>query len=168
VTLVPDTRIWPLTTKLASCLCAELAKSGGPEPCFCGILPGDSVAYDYCSPCAGDQCGMAWVRLAAVVPMPSNTAGGLTLPGRCAPALVGVFEVGVLRCAPTLGEDGELPSMADQLDAAELQASDMGAAGRAAACCFTDGRIVTVGEWTPIGPLGGCLGGSWSVSVGEF
>jgi uncharacterized repeat protein (TIGR04076 family) len=169
VTLVLDTRIWPLTTKLASCLCAELAASGGPEPCFCGVLAGDSVAYDYCSPCQGDQCGMAWVRLASIIPMPSNTANsGLTLPGRCAPALVGIFEVGVLRCAPTLTEDGQLPDMAVQLAAAELQASDMAAAGRAAACCFTDGRIVTVGEWSPAGPIGGCLGGSWSVSVGEF
>jgi hypothetical protein len=167
VTLVPDTRIWPLATQLASCLCAELTAAGGPEPCFCGVLAGDSVAFDYCSPCEGNACGMAWVRLAAVAPLQSAVGNTIAI-GRCSPSLVATFEVGVLRCAPTLTEDGGLPSMADQLDAAELQASDMAAAGRAAACCFTDGRLVIVGAWTPVGPQGGCLGGSWTVTVGEF
>jgi hypothetical protein len=167
VTLLQDERIWPIATQLASCLCRELADAGGPEPCFCGILPGDNVAFDYCSPCAGDRCGMAWVRLAGVVPMQNETFGFIT-PNRCAPVLMGVFEVGVLRCAPTMLEDGSPPTMADQLDAATLQASDMAAACRAAACCFGNERAVTLGAWNPVGPDGGCLGGSWAVTIGEL
>lgn len=168
-----DTRIWPLALALASCLCQELKESGGPEPCFCGVLAGESAAWDYCQPCDGDLCGMAWVRIANVAPLQSAsisaTGAGPILFNRCAPALAVAFEVGVLRCAPTLGPEGQLPSMADQLEAAALQASDMAASGRAAACCFKDdGRFVAVNQWLPLGPEGGCLGGSWSVTVGEY
>ena len=166
MTLVADERIWPIALELASCLCRELTDAGGPKTCFCGIIPGDNVAFDYCAPCSGDTCGMAWVRLAGVVPM-QNMSFGYVTPNRCAPVLMGVFEVGVLRCAPTMTEDGNPPTMAQQLDAATLQASDMAASGRAAGCCFGNEREVTLGGWAPIGPQGGCLGGAWTVSIGE-
>lgn len=164
-----DTRIWPLALSLASCLCQELRDAGGPEPCFCGVLAGEQVAWDYCQPCEGDMCGMAWVRIASIVPLSATTSNdGTILLNRCAPALAAIFEIGVLRCAPTVGPEGQLPDMAEQLAAAHLQASDMAAAGRAAACCFTDGRMVAVNQWTPLGPDGGCVGGSWTVTVGEY
>lgn len=167
--MIEDTRLWPLSTELASCLCRELAAQGGPETCFCGVIPGDAVAYDFCAPCGGDRCGMAWVRLTSVVPL-STVAFGTTgqFPSsRCAVPLAGIFEVGVLRCAPTLGEGAEPPDVAIQLESAQMQAADMAASGRAAACCFT-GRFVEVAGWAPLGPSGGCLGGFWTVTVGEF
>lgn len=170
--MIEDLRIWPLTVRLAGCLCEELADAGGPPLCFCGVVPGEAAAYDYCSPCDSGGCGMAWVRLAGVVPLNTVSTGSFAgvVPGggRCAPALAAVYEVGVLRCAPTL-DGGELPDVATQLTAAHLQASDMAAAGRAAACCFkSDGRFIDVGGWAPLGPAGGCLGGAWTVTVGEF
>lgn len=170
MTLRQDTRIFPLALRLAECLCGELAEAGGPETCFCGVLAGDTVTMDYCSPCGGGRCGMAWVRIASVLPLAAVGFNvNFAVSEKCAPALAGVFEVGVLRCAPTFAPGGELPSLADQLAAAELQASDMGAAGRAASCCFAkDGRFVTVGSWNPIGPVGDCLGGAWTVTVGEY
>ncbi len=39
---------------------------------------------------------------------------------------------------------------------------------RAAACCFEelyDAQTVALGQWSPAGPDGGCIGSTWQVSV---
>lgn len=162
-----DAVIWPMAVQLAECLCAQIADRGLPEPCFCGVIPGEAVALDYCTGCDDSACGMAWVRVAGVgtrlgfVDQRSarSTSG-------CQVVLEATFEIGIVRCAPMPGSDGSPPSMAAQLDAAQLQLADMAAALRAANCCF-DTRDVQLDGWVPIGPLGGCLGGAWSVTVGQ-
>lgn len=150
---------------LASCLCREIAEAELPDPCFCGVIPGQAVPLDYCAPCGsrGGKCGMAWVRLAGVAPANfTGTSGDIT---RCATPLQATIEVGVARCAPT-GSLDSLPTMADQLAAAELQTADMAAALRAIRCC-TDNGDIAVTAWAPFGPTGGCLGGSWNFTLYE-
>lgn len=159
--MIDDPLVWPLLTDLASCLCRQITELGLPEPCFCGVLSGDSVALDYCQPC-GVKCGMAWVRLAGIVPQSTGTQ--ISRSARGCPAQLEVsVEVGIARCAPVADARGNPPTMDAQLDAARLQAADMNAARRAVQCCF-DGDA-TLDAWAPLGPQGGCIGGAWLVTV---
>jgi hypothetical protein len=155
-----DTRFWPLLTDLASCLCAEIAASQLPEPCFCGILPGGIVALDYCEECDG-KCGMAWVRLTTITELRSEQVQDSS---KCTQPLRATVEVGIARCAPTGDESGP-PTMAEQLDTARLLLADQAAVLRAIRCCT--GRMFTLGTWTPMGPQGGCVGGAWTVTFEE-
>jgi hypothetical protein len=157
---------WPANhlTELASCLCAELG--GGDDLCFCGVIAADQPVLDYCGACEGNACGEAWVRLVTVIPIvdPSTTSAS----NPCNAPLQAAVEVGVARCAPMPGDDGEPPSMADQLEAALQQVADMRAALRAIRCCPAYGaKDFDVVEWLPIGPEGGCLGGAWAIVLRE-
>jgi len=156
-----DYAVWPKLVDLATCLCNELADSGLPAPCFCGVMPGASVALDYATNC-GDNCGMAWVRAVSVFPstnFPSLDTGFT----RCNYPLAFTAEVGVIRCME-VPADGEPPSLASLLASAQLQLADMAAMRRAIVCCSTSGDVV-LGAYTPTGPQGGVVGGSWLVSL---
>lgn len=165
-----DVRFWPQMVLLADCLCAEIAASGLPGVCFCGVLAGDSVPLDYCTECDGGGCGMAWVRLSAVTPLGSEATAttGTGTFNTCTMPLVATVEVGIARCAPMPNEDGEPPTLAEQLDAAQLQAADMAASVRAIRCCEgIDQKALVLAQWVPLGPDGGCLGGVWSFTTQE-
>lgn len=150
--------------KLASCLCAELASSGLPEPCFCGIIEGTEANLD-CGSCE-DGCGAAWVRLDGIVPT-TDFPVPETLIARCNTELAVVLEVGVTRCfSPFTDERGNGATLAEHLDATRLQIADMAAMRRAIACCFVAGDVdYLLGAYTPITFQGGCGGGSWQVTV---
>jgi len=152
-----DNTFWPLLLDLASCLGREITDSALPEPCFVGILPGANVALDYCQEC-GDKCGMAWVRLTSI--RPSGASAELSNP--CGGPLEASIEVGISRCAP-MGSEGEPPTMAEQLESAQLMMADQSAALRAIRCCMGRERDFDLGAWTPMGPMGGCVGGTWTV-----
>lgn len=145
-----------LLNGLASCLCAELTvaeqESSVPTPKMCTVLPGSSIAFDYC-----DQGGMAWSRLVSIDPVFTPTGG-------CAVEFDITAEVGILRCAPGLDEEGNLPSDVEQLAASMLQNFDMGIMHKVLTCCSTPESMSfqQMGSFTPIGPEGGCLGGVWS------
>lgn len=157
---------WSDLTELASCLCQALTDRGRPDTCFCGVIGGAIVPLDYCATCE-EKCGMAWVRLVSVEEAQFGITENATgLGGNpCAAPLQATIEVGVTRCAPTMDDNGEPPTMADQLAAAEGQTADMMAALYAIRCCYEPLGDVVVGTWTPIGPDGVCMGGSWSITV---
>ena len=161
--------VWQIMTELASCLCAELASSGLPEPCFCGIFPGEQAPFDFCA-CDSGGCGQAWVRLAAAGPSSFfPTIGGTSGLGSCAAQLAFQFDVGVLRCAPMPDDQGSPPTMSAQFEAAQLQYADMMAMRRAIVCCArASKRGMDLGQYTPTGPQGGCLGGVWAVAFSEI
>lgn len=159
MTFTPDAQVWPLLTDLASCLCREITDAGLPEPCFCGVLPGAQVALDYCTSCDDGRCGMAWTRLAAILPVLSETP----VPRRCQVGLVISIEAGVVRCAPMPDDDGNPPSMAEQFEATALQMADQAAIQRALLCC-SGIEAPVLGAYQPLGPLGGCVGGSWTAN----
>jgi hypothetical protein len=160
--VVDDTTAWPAVLALIECLCTEMVNAGLGPLCLCSPLPGAQVAMDY-----GDQ-GMAWVRVEGVWPsvsFPNPEPGGR---GSCTSPLAIQLEVGAARCAPALGPDGELPSLADQFDATRMQLADMSAMHRAISCCqgLGPGRLA-LGTYTPGGPQGGVLWGTWTVWVEE-
>lgn len=153
-----------MLTDLAACLCAQIADDGLPEPCFCGVLPGARVAFDYVGTC-DDRDGMAWTRLGLAYPATGVGRVDTTIRN-CSSGLGVDIEIGILRSAPTMNENGEPPDEAAQLATADLQMADMLAMARAVQCCFGDsGRDYILGQYRPVGPEGFAVGGLFSVMV---
>ena len=165
-----DPDIYPALVALSACLCAELTASGLPTPCFCGVLPGANVPMSYCGECGGfsdAKCGgQAWVRLdsvfpSTIFPSPADTT-------QCSTGLAASIEIGVLRCMQVMEEGGEAPSLDEQVRATRLQMADMQAMRRAVMCCDwradPDHKILLT-TYVPVGPEGGCVGGTWTFMV---
>jgi hypothetical protein len=153
-----------LATKVATlveCLCRMLAEQGAGPTCFCGVVPGEQVAWDYCGECTSGACGMGYVRLGRVFPTTAfpNEQGY----GKCNTYLAAQITVGALRCAPVASDTGELPNEQDMAEAWLAVVADMGAMHQAVRCCgFRDYYLE---GYTPLGPTGGCVGGEWMVTV---
>lgn len=153
LTLLPD---------LAACLKAQMQEAGLPETCFIGVIPGSSLTADYTGDCE-DACGVAWVRIPTYYPSQTVGRADDTL-GNCGVGLGADIEVGILRCLP-MEEDPM--TEAEALAAYQLQIRDAEAARRAIVCCTTlRPKDYILGSYTPIGPLGGLVGGSWTAFVG--
>ena len=163
--ITEDFLIYPAMVRLAGCLCAELKKSGLPEPCFCGIAEGTEANLD-CGSC-DDGCGAAWVRLANAFPSQDGVSPAAI--ATCNSQIVFQLEVGVTRCfSPFADSEGNGQGIAEHLEATRLQLADMAAIKRAIACCFADEDAeYNLGAYTPIPFSGGCGGGSWLVTVPE-
>jgi hypothetical protein len=163
--MVEDTVAWPVLVALADCLCAELVTAGLPTTCICTVMPGEGVATDYVTPTQG----MAWVRMASAFPssvFPSQDQGA----GGCLMPLAIQLEVGVLYCAPvTEGRSNNPPGLSAMFDSTRLQMAAMAAMLRAIECCLgSAGRKgVSLGAYTPAGPDGAVVGGTWQVTVAE-
>jgi hypothetical protein len=165
--MTDDTLIWPFLTDLAAQLQVEIEDSGLKDPCWIGVLPGSLVALDYCAPCGGSKCGMAWVRLAAISEWVDET--GVADFSRCNSLFTATFEMGIVRCHQTSDDRGNPMSMAYQAEATRVQLAEMAAMKRVLLCSsLMANRNVTLGGYQPIGPDGSCVGGSWSVLVDMF
>lgn len=162
-----DRTVWPLLTSLADCLCQQITDSGLPETCFCGIFPGEQVPFDYCDGCEDNLCGQAWVRLATM--FPSAIFPTLDITAKCTSPLAIQLEIGIVRCAPMPTSDGTAPSLQDQLEASALQIADAMAMRRAIMCCakVNSRRDNLLVGYTPVGPIGGCVGGVWTTMFSE-
>lgn len=118
-----------------------------------------------------DLCcsGLAWVRIVSVFPAGDDFPAPSTdfaINGCGVNGWGIVLEMGVLRCAP-VGTVSRGPTCAEHTASAE-QVADDDRAMRLAVCdllSVKDPMTVSVGAWTPIGPLGGCVGGLRSVTV---
>lgn len=148
---------------LQACLCDALLTHGGGPVCQCSVVAGSEVAYDFCSGCGSDTCGQAWVRLDNA--FPSSSLPDPDSEARCTAPVAYSLEVGVLRCAPLPDDQGSPPDAGQHLDAALLVAQDMQAMLRAMQCCLDRSVQHVLGQYTPIGPAGGCVGGAWTVVV---
>lgn len=155
------TRLAAAVASLVECLCKALAEEGAGPTCFCGVVPGDQVAWDYCGECSGGNCGMGYVKVNSVFAT-STFPGGREF-SKCNAYLAVELTVGALRCAPMPDEDGALPSEEEMQESWLATVADMGAIHRAIACCgFSD---YFLGNYEPQGPQGGCVGGEWTVTV---
>lgn len=148
---------------LAACLCGEVCESDLPGVCFCGVLPGSSVALDYVNSCTDATCGMAWVRLVSATPG-GLSSDLLTQTNNCETGLRLNVEVGIVRCSPSPDDEGNPPSAEDMLAATELQIDDMMLMRRAITCCV-DSHDYLLGSYSPFGPEGGAVGGFWTVQI---
>jgi hypothetical protein len=163
-----DNRIFGLLTDLAGCLCAQIndEANGLQGVCFCGVMPGEAVAMDYVDGCDDDTCGMAYVRLTTLYP--SATIGQVDQrPGNCGLGLGIDIEVGILRCISGYDDSGTLPDEAEVLAKVQQQTADAFAMIRAINCCASlPSKEFIMGQYAPVGPMGGVVGGTITLSVG--
>lgn len=153
-----ERKVMTLLTSLSACLCGEVQKrvnAGDMDAlCFCGVLPGNEVPFDYASE------GMAWVRVSMITPMPVETSGRV-----CAMEYDVTVQMGMLRCAPTIDDNGDLPDVEEMLTSTGAQHRDMGLMHQVITCCDTGiGSDPVIIDYAPVGPEGGIVGGAWSAT----
>jgi hypothetical protein len=153
-----------LLTALAGCLCAQIAASDTPEPCFCGVMPGIRIAVDYVGLCE-DKDGMAWTSLALAYP-----AAGVGVVDQsvnnCSTGIGIEIQIGVMRSAPTMDTEGNPPDEASQLATSQIQTADMISMIRAVQCCEEmQAYDHILSQYTSIGPEGYAVGGYFTVMV---
>lgn len=153
---------WAKLVRLRDCLCDAINASDLDPVCMCAVVPGAGVALDFIhSGCKGGADGMAWVRLTNEYPtvsFPQAAAG----PTKCGAEIAVVAEVGLVRSMP-IPEDGEPPDAATYQAVAEVQIEEAALMRKAIVCCF--GSAVILGVYTPVGPVGGAIGGLWQATI---
>lgn len=139
-----------------------------------GMKPGRSFVFDGVAIPADDCCdGLAWVRVVQVQPTDGSNAPYSelrNLPATATGATI-EFELGILRCAPILDEEGQAPDPDDYTASALQSAADRQQMRMAIICDFPediteatcDGQIP--GLWAPV-DAGGCAGGFMTTTVG--
>lgn len=130
--------------------------------CRTAVYPaGVSVPWDSCGEGGcGDRDGMLWAQLTALDPVQGGSDSG-----NC-PAYMWTATVGIVRCVSVLGEDGQPPTAAQVAADADRQITDADAIWHALRCCPTRPEAladVSLSSWRPLGPLGGCAGGTWTM-----
>lgn len=106
------------------------------------------------------MCSQVWVRVTGVQPTANGVDGW---DGDCGLELSIGLEVGVLRCLD-IPEGGEAPSASDVLVASMQAMTDMKKIMCAALACEVWDAL-DVGSWSPLGPLGGQYGGTWTFTA---
>ncbi|MFC7721151.1 hypothetical protein [Nonomuraea recticatena] len=164
-----DRTAYGLAEELLACFCAALEETTAGAPCRCSLLPGAQVAADLCCDC-GNGNGQAWVRVDSMWPTTARWPQRLGEPEKCPINLWAVqLELGAFRCAAKVDNRGRPPSAARLTRDAEIVLDDAAAMRRAISCCFRTAdepkRRLVVGEWRPLGPDGGCVGGFMQVTV---
>lgn len=136
--------------------------------CAVTAFPGTAVPVDYVG--SSDSCGaMAWVRHLTSYPSVSFPAGDVSLDS-CHSTLAHSMEVGIIRPAPIPESDGsevELPDDLEHLNTAFDLADDMILMRDAITRAAKTIDLVILGSYTPVGPEGGAVGGTWTVTVGD-
>lgn len=146
---------------LAACLCAQITEDDSPETCFCGVIPGGGVVADYAGDC-DDVNGMAWVRL--ITSYPAQSVGqALQQVGNCSVGVGIDVEIGMLRRYPL---DAEALDEATLLELVDQQIKDMHTMRKAVQCCAGNSfgnKDYILGSYTPVGPDGDLVGGTWTL-----
>lgn len=152
--MIDDILAWPRMNLLAACLEQEVTAADLPQLSYIGVMPGGQAAM---------ECDFGWVRLVTAFnytqfPIPNQRVG-------CDPGALGFnMEVGIGRCYP-IPSDGSAPSAEQAAEGTRLQMADMAAIRRAIICCLGDDVEYLFGQYTPFGPQGGIVGGSWQVGI---
>jgi hypothetical protein len=149
-------------------LVAQLRDAGQLDSmCAVTAYPGNAVPADYVG---GDECGgMAWVRHVSSNPTVRFPAADVSVDN-CLSTLAHIIEVGIIRPAPIPQSDGrdvDLPDPIEHLNSALDIAEDMVLMKNAIARAARSIDFVILGSYSPVGPEGGAVGGTWSLTVGE-
>ncbi len=137
----------------------DLLSEGGcavaPEPCRVAVYPGAEVPWEtFTVDCAGGRDGQLYAALQGT--NVTNYGGGCR-------RITFTAVIGIARCAATLTNSGDAPSV-EQVEAdAVQQASDAEAIMRALTCCEDRPEDVELVSWAPIGPSGAAAGGEWTI-----
>jgi hypothetical protein len=162
----PADPVFEIAESLLSCVESRLALYDAGV-CRSFVAPGNPPAWDACCEC-GEGEGMAWVQIAEVFPT-DNFPLPQSAAMRCVPAGQGVqLSIGILRCAAVLDDQGRAPSSERLTSDAAKVARDRAIVSEAIRCCYledADPGTYVIGSWTPLGPNGGCVGGSTSLTL---
>lgn len=149
---------------LAACLVELRADGTDANLCATTKYPGEAAPLDYA------ECGgMLWVRLDTSAPttqFPSPEGR----PNVCASTLAYRVEVGLMRPSPipeNVMGDFQLPTDEEHSAATDLQLDDMEAIYRGLVRASRDIEMVSIGTYAPAGPVGGTVGGLWTLTVGN-
>lgn len=138
----------------------------GAPVCRSFVAPGASAPWDTCCECDVGE-GQAWVlasRVFPVDPFPNQDVSAQ----RCKPREYAAnVTAGVLRCAHTVDDQGVPPDPEVVTADAVKVGRDRTAVLDAIVCHVAGDEPGTfqVGDWTPLGPQGGCVGGQWTMTV---
>lgn len=169
--MITDTVVTPLAARLVGCLQTQVDLLDEPvRPKRVGLRPGAqapimlSVTKDECCD------GVAWVRLTGISHSSTqNWPSADVIPqGLCGPqGLALKFELGIVRCAPT-PPASQIVSVEKWNEVAEATYLDYIVLERTI-CCFLDSFKVQplnlVGDWSPMGVDGNCVGGTLEFTV---
>lgn len=134
------------------------------DVCSYSLIPGEGYLPfmpDEDEDCEDEDCSQVWVRVIGMGPTPQNTEGwdgqqcGFTMD-------VGL-EVGIMRCMEIV-PDGEAPTASQMLGYAMQAMEDSNALMCAALGCDV-GISLEIGQWAPMGPMGGEFGGTWTMTL---
>jgi hypothetical protein len=141
---------------------AELEACGGDPLCFAAIIPGDAPVDVLCD---DGPCGQVTLRLitayrTSTFPLPSDPAEA------CSKPMAYQIEIRAMRCFEAVKDHGGGATPGESRDATFQQIADMEAMYRAIKCGSSD-RITAVESYTPEGPQGNYVGGSWTFLIAE-
>lgn len=144
------------------CLCTSLASSYGGAVCRCLVYPSPVPPADVCTKDASGN-GQATVSISRI--FDSRNFPEPDISGRCEAYTAVELNLSVWRCAPMIGDGGELPSVADLEEAARILAADASVLRCAIKCCIPQGYQFIVSEYEAYPINGGCMGGTLTAIV---
>ena len=160
-----DIPIFDRLVTIRDCLCTQIEVDGLCAVQFCGIVPGEAAAGDYFNCAGGPKNGMAWVRLDSAYMATAVGQADLTI-NNCAKDTGFDVEVGIMRCANIVAEQGRPANPKKVHEAAAQQIADMETMIRAIRCCDEiSNKDHVIGNYQPLGPEGGIVGGILTVSL---
>lgn len=157
----PDV-LGPMLNRLLDCLTLSLQQCGTPA-CRVFLATDVVVPWDQCCDC-GDGIGQAWVNVTHVSPILTSHYEGM----QCPPVFEAAVKVGIMRCALTQDEQGNAPDACDLTAQALAILQDRSVINAALFGCWSntiEADEWTIGEWSSLGPSGGCVGGQVSLTI---
>ncbi len=153
------TRALAVVTGVATCIVTELAGTeGGIPDRVCPLVPGE-IAWDNC------ECGQLAQTITAITPTKIFPQPAIEDQSRCDSTMLMVnVTTSLVRCAPTINDNGENPTCDELFTAARILEEDRFVLRKAIRCCLADftTSYVThnfaIGPAVSVGPNGMCVG----------
>ena len=159
--MTPDT-LTQLFDSVLACACAALDDfSACPCPCRKYVAAGPPV-WDNC--CPDGQLTVHLDRLYVAGNYPAAAGGSIV----CSAPLAADFTVSLIRCHPTVDDNGDPPSLVVLDNAAHQIHTDLYVMLNALICCLAakkKSQPFTVLSANIVGPNGGCVGATIRLSV---
>lgn len=138
-------------------------------PCAVMVVSGAAAALDRGLDESDGCCGQLWTRLVTLYPSRAFPEAD-PVPSPDVLSWAVTIEVGLARPAPVIAEvDGSavIPSAAQEQDAAAVALVDAAVLREALLGRYADAEDVAVllGAYTPFGPDGGIVGGSFTATI---
>lgn len=146
------------------CLCRNLIDTLGGPVCRCAIYPSDVPTADICSKSLAGN-GEAKIIINRIFNSKNFPNEQVDLANCSGNYVVVEIVQTVWRCGPTIGDNGQLPSVLDVEFAAMILNEDAKAMRCAVMCC-PDTTLIQVGSWQMLSLSGGCMGGQLISLIG--